>query len=124
MGLSSDCVGGGCYSLPMNYLWLAVAAILEISGCFLFWLWLRKGGSPLWALPAVVILALFATALTRVDVAFSGRAFAAYAGIYTIASLLWLLLSERIRPTAFDLTGSALCLAGTIVILIGGKTAS
>jgi small multidrug resistance family-3 protein len=107
----------------MNYVWFALAALLEISGCFLFWLWLRMGRSPLWALPAIVILALFAAALTRVDAAYAGRAFAAYAGIYTIASLLWLLAAERARPTAFDLVGSALCVAGTFVILLGAKTA-
>jgi small multidrug resistance family-3 protein len=101
----------------MSYLWFAIAATLEISGCFMFWLWLRMGRSPVWILPALVILALFASALTRVDAAFAGRAFAAYAGIYVIASLTWLLVSERIRPTLMDVLGSALCLAGTIVIM-------
>jgi len=108
----------------MSYVWLAIAAVLEISGCFMFWLWLRMGRTPLWSLPAIVTLALFATALTRVEVAYAGRAFAAYAGIYVIASLTWLLLSERTRPTPFDLIGSALCLAGTIVIVLGGRTAA
>jgi small multidrug resistance family-3 protein len=105
----------------MSYVWFAIAATLEISGCFMFWLWLRMGRSPLWILPAIVVLALFASALTRVEVAFAGRAFAAYAGIYVIASLMWLFLSERVRPTPLDLLGSALCLAGTIVIVLGGK---
>ncbi|HJW94039.1 MAG TPA: YnfA family protein [Thermoanaerobaculia bacterium] len=101
----------------MSYLWFAIAATLEISGCFLFWLWLRMGRSAWLALPALVILGLFASALTRVDASFAGRAFAAYAGIYVIASVTWLMISERVRPTLFDLLGSALCLAGTIVIM-------
>ena len=108
----------------MSDLWFAIAAVLEIGGCFMFWLWLRMGRSPLWSLPAIVILALFAAALTRVEAAYAGRAFAAYAGIYVIASLLWLIVSERTRPTASDLLGSALCLAGTIVIMLGGKSAA
>lgn len=105
----------------MSYVWLAVAAVLEIGGCFMFWLWLRMGRSPLWSLPAIVALVLFAAALTRVEVAYAGRAFAAYAGIYVIAALAWLLVSERVRPTPFDLVGAALCLAGTIVIVLGGR---
>lgn len=105
----------------MSYVWFAVAAVLEIAGCFMFWLWLRMGRSPLWALPAVVVLALFAAALTRVDAAFAGRAFAAYAGIYVLASLVWLMVSERVRPSAFDLVGSGLCLAGTLVIMLGNR---
>ncbi len=100
----------------MNYVFLAVAAVLEITGCYLFWMWARMGRSPLLLIPALVILALFALALTRVDVAYAGRAFAAYAGIYVIASLTWLLFAERARPTIADLIGSALCLAGTMVI--------
>jgi small multidrug resistance family-3 protein len=105
----------------MSYLWFALAAALEIAGCYMFWLWLRMGRSALWALPAVIALALFAAALTRVDAAFAGRAFAAYAGIYVIASVLWLFASERVRPTAFDLLGSGLCLAGTVVIMLGNR---
>jgi small multidrug resistance family-3 protein len=105
----------------MSYLWFAIAAILEISGCFMFWLWLRMGRSPLWSLPAIMILALFACALTRVEVRFAGRAFAAYAGVYVIASLTWLLYSEKMCPTAFDLVGAGLCLAGTMVIMLGAN---
>lgn len=105
----------------MSYLWFTLAAILEISGCYMFWLWLRMGRSPLWIVPAIVILALFAAALTRVNVAFAGRAFAAYGGIYVTASLIWLMLSEKTRPTATDLIGSALCVTGTLVIVLGAK---
>ena len=108
----------------MSYVWFAIAAILEISGCFMFWLWLRMGRSALWSLPAIVILALFACALTRVEAAFAGRAFAAYAGVYVIASITWLLVAEQTRPTAFDLLGSALCLSGTLVIMLGSKVAA
>ena len=107
----------------MSFVWFAIAAVLEIAGCFMFWLWLRMGRSPLWALPAVIALALFAMALTRVDAAFAGRAYAAYAGIYVIASLGWLMASERVRPTASDLLGCALCVAGTIVIMLGNRAA-
>ena len=37
----------------------------------------------------VVSLIAFAFALTRVDSAFAGRAYAAYGGIYIAASLVW-----------------------------------
>jgi small multidrug resistance family-3 protein len=107
----------------MSYVWFALAAVLEIAGCFMFWLWLRMDRSALWALPALAALALFAAALTRVDAAFAGRAYAAYAGIYVIASVIWLVMSERVKPSVFDLLGSGLCLGGTIVILLGNRAA-
>ena len=47
-------------------LWYALAALGEIAGCFAFWAWLRLGKSPLWTLPGVVSLVIFALALTRI----------------------------------------------------------
>ena len=96
----------------------AVAAVLEIAGCFAFWSWLRRGASPLVALLGCVSLIGFALALTRTDVAFAGRAYAAYGGIYIVASLAWLWVVEHQRPTRSDLIGSALAIAGALVILL------
>ena len=72
------------------------AALSEIAGCFAFWAWLRSERSPLWLVPGVASLILFAYLLTRVDVAFAGRAYAAYGGIYIAASLAWLFFIEGI----------------------------
>jgi len=57
-----------------------LAAFAEIGGCFAFWAWLRLDRSALWLVPGMMSLALFAFALTRIDVAFAGRAYAAYGG--------------------------------------------
>ena len=96
-----------------------MAALGEIAGCFTFWAWLRLGKGPLWTLPGIVSLIIFAMALTRVDAAAAGRTFAAYGGIYISSSLLWLWLVERTIPDRWDITGACLCLAGTAVILYG-----
>ncbi len=66
------------------------AAIAEIAGCFAFWAWLRLG-KPLWLLlPGVLSLIVFAYLLTLVETDAAGRAYAAYGGIYIVASLVWL----------------------------------
>jgi small multidrug resistance family-3 protein len=96
----------------------AVAAVLEIAGCFAFWSWLRRGASPLVAVAGCVSLIGFAVALTRTEVAFAGRAYAAYGGIYIVSSLAWLWIVEHQRPTRTDLIGSALAVAGALVILL------
>ncbi len=101
-----------------------LAAAAEIAGCFAFWTWLRLGGSPLWLVPGVLSLVLFAAVLTRVDADFAGRAYAAYGGIYIVASLVWLRLVEGTEPDRWDLAGAALCLAGTAVILLGPRPAA
>ena len=99
------------------------AAFAEISGCFSFWAWLRLGRSPLWLIPGLASLALFAFLLTRVDLNLAGRAYAAYGGIYIVASLLWLWGAEGTRPDRWDVGGAALCLAGALIILMGNHGA-
>lgn len=96
-----------------------IAAVAEIAGCFAFWAWLRLDKSPLWLIPGMASLALFALALTRVDTEFAGRAYAAYGGVYIAASILWLWIAEGQAPTRWDMIGGALCLVGMSVILIG-----
>jgi small multidrug resistance family-3 protein len=64
---------------------------------------------------------LFAVALTRVDAAAAGRAYAAYGGIYIVSSLLWLWIVEKTRPDQWDVIGAAVCLAGAGVILHGAR---
>jgi small multidrug resistance family-3 protein len=81
-----------------NIIAFVVAAALEIAGCFAFWVCLRRGQSVAVAMLGIVSLCGFAFALTRVDSAFAGRAYAAYGGIYIAASLIWLWIIER--PTA------------------------
>ena len=97
------------------------AAIAEIGGCFAFWAWLRLGRSPLWGLIGALSLIIFGMLLTRADVAFAGRAYAAYGGVYIATSLLWLFLVERIVPDRWDIIGAGICLVGTALILWGPR---
>ena len=116
--------GGGALgdTSPMqNLIWFVLAAAFEIAGCYTAWMWLRLGRSVWWLLPGGVCLVLFALALTRVDAAFAGRAFAAYGGVYIVSSLLWMFAVERTAPRATDVIGSAVCLAGAAVILSGAR---
>ena len=98
------------------------AALAEIAGCFAFWAWLRLGGSVMWVAPGLVSLAVFAFLLTRIDSAFAGRAYAAYGGVYIVASLLWLWLAEGQKPDHWDTIGAIICLLGTGVILFGPRS--
>ncbi|MEP9376550.1 YnfA family protein [Aquabacter sp. CN5-332] len=98
-----------------------IAALTEIAGCFAFWHVVRSGGSPLWLLPGVSSLIVFAGALTFVDAAAAGRAFAAYGGIYILASLAWMWGVEGVRPDRWDAGGTALCLVGAAIIVFGPR---
>lgn len=105
----------------LNYLWFFLAALFEIAGCYAFWMWLRQGKSALCIVPALVSLTLFAVLLTRVEAQFAGRAYAAYGGIYIIASIAWLGIIERARPLSSDWIGVAFCVIGATIILLGPR---
>lgn len=93
------------------------AAIAEIGGCFAFWMWLRLGRAPWWGLIGTISLVMFGMLLTRSEVAFAGRAYAAYGGVYITASLLWLWAVEGMVPDRWDVVGAGMCLAGIAMIL-------
>ncbi len=103
------------------YLIYALAALAEIAGCFAFWAWLKLDKSALWLAPGMVSLALFAWLLTLIDSEAAGRAYAAYGGVYIAASLLWLWLAEGVTPDRWDLTGMAVALIGSAIILAGPR---
>lgn len=93
------------------------AALLEIAGCFAVWAWWRGSASAWWLVPGGAALAGFALLLAMVPAEHAGRAFAAYGGMYIVASLAWLWAVEGFRPDRWDLAGAALCLAGALVIM-------
>lgn len=108
----------------LNYVWFALAALFEITGCYGFYLWLRLGKGPFWAVGGLLSLVCFALLLTKVEAAYAGRAYAAYGGIYIAASLAWLAVVERGKPLLTDWAGVALCLVGATVVLFGPRFSS
>ena len=97
------------------------AALAEIAGSFAFWAWQRLDKSILWLIPGALSLLLFAYLLTKLDVGFAGRTYAAYGGVYIVSSVMWLWVVESTRPDHWDISGSILCLAGAAVIFFGPR---
>lgn len=107
--------------MPATLAIYAAAALAEIAGCFAFWAVLRLG-KPMWLLaPGMVALAIFAWLLTLSSADAAGRAFAAYGGVYILASVGWLVLVERVAPTRWDMIGTGLAVLGCVVILAGRR---
>ena len=109
----------------MRYLGFPIymlAALAEIGGCFAFWAWLRLDRSPAWLLPGIASLVIFAWLLTKIDSDFAGRAYAAYGGVYIMASLGWMWIVEGNKPDRWDAIGTAICVVGAVVILFGPRS--
>ena len=92
-----------------------LTAVAEMLGCYLPYLWLRRGQPEWLLLPAVVSLAAFAWLLTLHPMA-AGRTYAAYGGIYVSVALLWLWLVDGVSPDRWDLIGTGMTLAGMAII--------
>lgn len=95
-----------------------LTAVAEIVGCYLPYLWLKKGGSAWLVVPAALSLGLFAWLLTLHPHA-AGRIYAAYGGVYIGVAIFWLWIVDAIRPTTTDLVGVAISLLGMAVIIVG-----
>lgn len=101
----------------MKTLLLFVAtALAEIVGCYLPYLWLKQGRSAWLLVPAAVGLALFAWLLTLHQTA-AGRVYAAYGGVYIGVAVVWLWAVDQVRPTSWDLVGTAVALGGMGIIM-------
>ncbi|MDH6161525.1 small multidrug resistance family-3 protein [Leclercia adecarboxylata] len=93
-------------------------ALCEIIGCFLPWLWLKKGASVLLLIPAGIALALFVWLLTLHPAA-SGRVYAAYGGVYVFTALLWLRVVDGVKLSPYDWAGAVIALCGMLIIVAG-----
>lgn len=94
----------------------ALTAAAEILGCYLPYLWLKRGGSAWLLLPAAASLALFAWLLTMHPTS-AGRVYAAYGGVYIGVAVAWLWMVDGVRPTPWDLVGAVVAIAGMAIIM-------
>lgn len=74
-----------------------LAALFEIGGGYLVWLWLRDNKGLFFGLLGAVILAIYGIIPTLLDAHFS-RVYAAYGGIFIVSSLIWEQLLIRKIP--------------------------
>ena len=84
-------------------------AIAEITGCYLVFLWLRQGRSPLLLVGAALSLAIFTWLLSLPP----------HCGVYVTCAVLWGWLVEQKPPDRWDLIGAAVCLTGMAIIAFG-----
>jgi len=98
----------------------ALTAVAEILGCYLPWLWLKEGKSIWLLLPAALSLATFAWLLTLHPTA-AGRVYAAYGGVYICVAVLWLWAVDGIKPSWWDLAGSAVAVTGMLIIMFAPR---
>lgn len=93
-----------------------LTAIAEILGCYLPYLWLRRGASPWLLAPAGASLGLFAWLLTLHPSLGASRTYAAYGGVYVAVAVLWMWRVEGTKPDRWDVIGVGVTLLGMSII--------
>ena len=87
------------------------AALLEISGGYLIWRWLKNHQGKIIGLIGGLILFSYSVIMTLQPENF-GKVYATYGGIFVVSSLLWGYWIDKKKPDRFEIFGS-------IVVLIG-----
>ncbi len=91
------------------------AALLEISGGYLVWRWLKNHKGKIFGLVGGLILFMYAIIPTLQPADF-GRVYATYGGIFIVVSILWGYWIDKKKPDRFEIIGSIIVLVGVIVM--------
>ncbi len=87
------------------------AALLEISGGYLIWRWLKNHQGKIIGLIGGLILFSYSVVMTLQPENF-GKVYAAYGGIFVVSSLLWGYWIDKKKPDRFEIFGSVVVLIG------------
>ncbi len=91
------------------------AALLEISGGYLVWKWLRNHKGKIFGLIGALVLFLYVIIMTFQPATF-GKVYATYGGIFIISSIIWGYWIDRKKPDKFEILGSIVVLFGVAVM--------
>lgn len=92
-----------------------LAALFEIGGGYLVWLWLREKKGVIFGLLGGLTLAIYGIIPTFQPAHF-GRVYAAYGGIFIVSSLIWGALIDKKKPDKYEIIGSMIALAGVLIM--------
>ena len=91
------------------------AAVLEISGGYLIWRWLKNHQGKIIGIIGGLILFSYGAIMTLQPEHF-GKVYAAYGGFFVVTSLLWGYWIDKKKPDKFEIIGSVVVLIGVAVM--------
>ena len=99
------------FSWPLFF----VAALMEIGGGYLVWLWIREKKTFVLALLGAIILFVYGI-IPTLQPAHFGRVYAAYGGIFIASSIIWGRIIDKKRPDRYEIIGSIITVVGAAII--------
>ncbi len=97
-----------------------LAALAEIGGGYLVWLWIRQKRKIIFGIVGGIILFTYGIIPTLQPSNF-GRVYAAYGGFFIISSILWGMIVDKKRPDKFEIIGSMVAVLGAVIIFYGPR---
>ena len=97
-----------------------LAALTEIGGGYLVWLWIRKKKRIIFGIVGGIILFTYGIIPTLQPSNF-GRAYAAYGGFFIISSILWGMMVDKKKPDKYEIVGSMVAVLGAVIIFYGPR---
>jgi small multidrug resistance family-3 protein len=97
-----------------------LAALAEIGGGYLVWLWIRQKKKIIFGIVGGIILFTYGIIPTLQPSNF-GRVYAAYGGFFIISSILWGTMVDKKRPDKFEIIGSMVAVLGAVIIFYGPR---
>ncbi len=92
-----------------------LAAIMEIGGGYLVWLWLREKKTYALGILGGIILFVYGIIPTLQPAEF-GRVYAAYGGIFIVSTIIWGRIVDKKKPDRYEIIGSIVAVVGALVI--------
>jgi len=88
-----------------------LAALFEIGGGYLVWLWIREKRRIIFGLVGGLTLAIYGIIPTFQPANF-GRVYAAYGGVFIVSSLIWGAFVDKKNPDKYEIIGALIALLG------------
>jgi small multidrug resistance family-3 protein len=97
------------------------AGLAEIGGGYLIWRWLREGAPVIAGMLGAITLVIYGIIPTLQQSHDFGRIYAAYGGVFVIASLLWGWRIDGKQPDRYDWAGAAVVAIGVAIIFFAPR---
>jgi len=107
--------GGKMVSVAVPLVLFFAAALIEIGGGYMVWLWLREKKGLLLGLLGGIILFIYGMIQTLQPAHF-GRVYAAYGGVFIVSSIIWGAIVDKKTPDRYEIIGALITLVGVFII--------
>jgi small multidrug resistance family-3 protein len=97
-----------------------LAALAEIGGGYLVWLWIRQKRKIIFGIVGGIILFTYGIIPTLQTSNF-GRVYASYGVFFIIYSILWGMMVDKKKPDKYEIVGSMVAVLGAVIIFYGPR---